>query len=783
MLKKCVLYLILCGTVMNLNAKEVINFDKLKRLEGGKSIELPFKQKDADTRQIRLVLETRFDWTGLGGYTYGLEVMVNGHKVPGARLLNKPLNYKIRNGGGNKWANVDSSSYMVMYSNDFSDKIKTLKSYVYGLYEKEQEPYRFVFDLTGLTRHVGENKVILKAKSLPLIFRNVAIEFDNNFMPRINDPKSMVSPAPLGKIGNFQLRPQLKVKPEIYASSNGAVTIKAGKVNLPLTSSFSLPNGKFLKIEAIPGAKKVKLPFEKSWTTKEYKITRKIELGAGHIKVSDTFTNLRKELGGVIFKNTINLPEKADKVLFGGVEVMLNELRKVTNPSIGAQFGKDFAALLIEDDILRNQGYFSRDSKSISLGDRNLALPPKGSQTVSWSIYIVPDGGYYDFINKVRKNWGSNFTCNGPFSFPYGNGCDFAPFTPWVKKTITKRTVDDFLKRNPVNYIITHVAGNYSVKDSRATPRLGHGTAIPEFTWWCNMTRNMTAAFKKYAPNVKVFGYIHKNLCSELGNREKYPESIARDSVSKHLSKVGISARYVPTLENSYGKKLAETYRYLVENVGTNIYMDEICLGVTAWEEYPQWDNCTVIINPQNHKVVKKVSIPNLLVKPWLEEMIKYLKSKGCILIANGAPATRTLQNHHIMQFVEKCMGLSGLYSAHLTSPIAFCYSSGAKGYEHLQETLEAGLVCFKYGGDWSNRLFPLTPLELRPGYIIAEERIVTKKSGFFGWNKNCKAEVFVYDGKGNLSNKNYVKHLEKSGKTVFEVRMPSDHIAIIVKK
>ncbi len=104
-------------------------------LEAGKTIQVAFKQKDADTRQIRLVFEARLDCKDLGGYANGFKIAVNGSELHGSRLLNKPLRYKTRSGGGNVWCGLEEGSWMLMYSPDFSDKIKTDRTFVYGLYE------------------------------------------------------------------------------------------------------------------------------------------------------------------------------------------------------------------------------------------------------------------------------------------------------------------------------------------------------------------------------------------------------------------------------------------------------------------------------------------------------------------------------------------------------------------------------------------------------------------------------------------------------------------------
>ena len=758
------------------------------KLQRSASKAFAFTQKDADSRQVRFALETHFDWTGLGGWAPGLAVHVNGTAVTGVRLLNKPLTFRVRNGAESRWAAPDGASFLVMYSKDFTDTIKTDENYEYGLYEKRQEPYRYVFDLSGLTQHVGENIVTVTATMLPIIVRNICIEFDDRPMPRINDPVHTVTPAPTGELADFTLRTPEALRPVLRANSSGALVVGFGDSEFGVSSRFSLPGGRWLETDPGEKARAVSLPYEKTWTAPEYTITRRIAERNGHVKVVDTFTNLTDRVVGVMFENAMRLPEAPAAIHLGGRQMMLTETRNVTNPTAGAALAGGYAALVLEDDVLRNQAFLRQGTDVVVVGDRNLGLPPAAAHSLAWSIYYVPGGGYYDMINAVRRDWGSNFTLDGPFSFPYGSGCENMPFNQWDKHPVTEQDVRDFLARRPVKVVITHVPGNYAVPPSEQTrenPFLGHGTGLfdPSFEWWCNMTRAMTEGLEKYAPGVRVHAYLHKNLCTERGNRGKYKDSVALDATSRKLSGSGIAAYYQPTLNNSYGKRLKDVYEYLVEDIGASIYMDEICLSVTVWEKYSEWDNCTVTIDLATHAVTDTISIPNLLVRPWLEEMIAVLESRDRKLIANGPPATRTLHDHHAMHFVEQGMGSGGLLAAQLSTPLAFCYHHGTRGFVHFRDALQHGFLCFVYSGDWSGRVFPFTPVEIRPGYIICRERIVTSRSGVFGWGDRADVEFFVYDGTGQRTDGREVRKIVRAGDSVFEVRMPSDHIAIIVRE
>jgi hypothetical protein len=771
-----VLLILIVIPVFTAVGKDDIPLAKHIKIKALGSREFSFKLKDAETRQIRLIFDARFDCKSLGGYTGGMKLTVNGQSVTGARLLNKPLKFRTRNGSISKWATPEASNFVVMYAGNFSNSITTNKHYIYSLIEKNQHPFRFIFDLSGLAQHVGENKLAIHSThSVGLVIRDARLEIDEKAMPRINDPAALVKPAPAGTLETYTPKAPVSISPAVEISDTGAIKIRVKDKTFTIESKFSLPDGKWSHFKDTSNQKLIK-KLEFSRTTPQYQIKRKLEVKKDHIKVYDTFTNLRDKVTGVMFENIMQLPEKPLKILRRGAETELAKISSSSNPTIIAQMDKMIAGLVAEDNILRNQNYFSKKSKAIILGDKSLGLPPKGTHTLEWSIYILPEGKYYDFINAVRRNWNSNFTWDGPLAFPRSKR-----ITDWNVNNVTPAFIRNYLHKYPVKLVMTHLASSPSISRRNSTiekPWIGHGTAIPSFSWWCGRTKALVKVMKEVAPEVEVYAYIHKNICSEPGFPYKYRDSVALQKL--HNKQLGL---FIPTVDNSYGKALKKVYQYIVENLDANIYMDEICLSVTQWAPYKEWDNCTVKISPATHEVIQKLSIPNLLTMPWLEDMLKYLKAHDKKLLANGPQATRTLQNHNILHFVEEGMGETGLIAAQLSTPLAWNgYDMGIRGYKLLKNSLNFGALAITWSGPWSNHLFPFTPIELHKGYIIGKERIITNKSGRFGWGDNSKAEVYVYDGKGKSTKIPGVKEISSGNQTFTEIRMPSDHLAVLVR-
>ena len=82
-----------------------------------------------------------------------------------------------------------------------------------------------------------------------------------------------------------------------------------------------------------------------------------------------------------------------------------------------------------------------------------------------------------------------------------------------------------------------------------------------------------------------------------------------------------------------------------------------------------------------------------------------------------------------------------------------------------------------------TDHLYPSTPMEIHNGYMIAEERIVTIRSGYFGWEDNSGHTIYVYDHTGREVKNHKLKTVKINGKTYSEIRLPQDWTAIIVRK
>ena len=87
-------------------------------------------------------------------------------------------------------------------------------------------------------------------------------------------------------------------------------------------------------------------------------------------------------------------------------------------------------------------------------------------------------------------------------------------------------------------------------------------------------------------------------------------------------------------------------------------------------------------------------------------------------------------------------------------------------------------------GTSFLQRMYPITPLEIRAGMVLGEERIITSRSGRYGFADGSPAEVYVFDADGKqVAEPRVRERTTGQGSVLAEVRMPSDHFAILVRK
>jgi hypothetical protein len=205
------------------------------------------------------------------------------------------------------------------------------------------------------------------------------------------------------------------------------------------------------------------------------------------------------------------------------------------------------------------------------------------------------------------------------------------------------------------------------------------------------------------------------------------------------------------------------------------------------------WDGHTVTIDQRTHRITGKITSVPLIMQPLKSKIVGHIRNKGLFLMANTQPHTRTMMRKKIIRFVE-----TGTYSAmvntHLACPLGLGNHSDETTQEdsarNVRELLKRGGL---YYGHYYNRepapwnftsvMYPITPKEIGPGFVLGEERIHTTVNGRFAFSDYAPADIYVVDSKGNRVETGMAKQVLEGERHFYELRMPSDHFAVLVKR
>ncbi|MBI4023403.1 MAG: hypothetical protein HY360_00375 [Verrucomicrobia bacterium] len=751
------------------------------------SLDLPEAGKG---QQVRLSFAARVNYSSPCANNAAMTMTVNGKSIVGADLLNKPLEYHDKNGRDVYWALPRGTIWFLFSWPDFSfESVQACES-PYSV--DDVNPFQFVFDITARVKP-GKNTVSfmhneITAEDHYLVLRDVRVEVGDAITSKAGNA---VQPAPTGAVPTYVPLGRRRIGMHVRLSDGGMIRVQIGDRIFRFHTRTSEPEGQWAvtttgEWREIPRGR----TGQAEWACQGYRIGRRVTVRDDHILIADTFTNTSNHLVGVMLENALALSEKPTEIkLGGGPHYARNQSQQDSyNPTVLARWENVAVGLVAEDDIFRAHVKEFARPEAIGLADRELGIEPGRNHTLEWSIYPLPQGDYWDFINAVRRNWGSNFTIPGPTSF-----------VDWVSTRLNDEDCRRWLKSRDINMVCSYDAMFDQGKAAM-------GTAIPLAKKFCARTSEWMRQLHAVTPRVKALFYMNATLSTEPGAAEKYsdsrllgPNGAQQTMVAGSPQGITMAPLFISTLDNSYGKAMLETVKYLVNDLKADgLYHDVFCsagYGARAWNT--AWDGCTVAIDPRTHAVTGKMSSVALLQQPWHVALVNYLRENDKIIIANGPMETRTLLNLKIPAFVETLFSYSSIRETHLGVPWGYGNHPTRGDGDYYRNTAELVRGLLEHGGvlaipSWSeepkeltflHRMYPITPLELRSGMVIGEERILTKRSGRYGWPDGSRAETYVFDGDGKQVLEPLVKEIRDGNLITTEVRMPSDHFAILIRK
>lgn len=763
-------------------------------VETSKTVKLPVFTKG---EQMLLTVTTRCNSDEFGGWNYVVQYLVNGKPVNALLnrkskiLMNHELSFLRNNIGTRHFWNTGDGIWLAVFSPNFEDLQRTHG----GIGEKD--PYTYVLDITPLLFSERENTFTIKNLATASMRKSY---IDYTLVTHVN---ASVGPMPgklsSGKKESVSLQPPFS----LFVSPEGMFAVMAGETKLPFRSAFAQPGGgwNYLSSAGEKSASgdwhpEIRNVSGNTWqinaSAGSYAVQRTITLNGNRFDIEDNITNKSNEDIAVRFFNEwlFNSDYVPTCMIGGNPNQSLNNISSPENPTMFFPLKESGLGITVNDDVYRNHAvFYYNDNRAAGMKDDSFALAAGKSYKIAWSIYAVASDDYYDFINQVRKDWGANYTLQGPIYWT-----TYEPMAVMSGNEI-RSLIGDF---NAKYIAFWEMNTKEPIPGWAGLIARGYGSVIltPIFEAELGKVRQAVSNLHAVCPGIKVSPYSHCFFQGlERPDDETFKDCWVTDSSDKRcISAYNYIKGYVnyqpvfPTLNNSFGREYRRIIDMYVNVIGIDwLYWDEINgPGTTAGDNssaanstYIIWDGHSADIDDKTNRILKKYAILPLICDDFIVSIANIFRDKGSFVLLNGPACTKQRIGYPCM---AEANIFSHVYTLHLCSPLA--YTTANPSVACIRKFLDAGVLLIKNkltreaGGSMAlTKCYPLTPMEIRPGLIKGAERIITSKSGRFGWAGQFNARVYKFDKDGKLEAENPPTNEYENA---FDLQVPDEGLVVI---
>lgn len=561
--------------------------------------------------------------------------------------------------------------------------------------------------------------------------------------------------------------------PRVRTAPGGGFRIQHGSSDwLAVDSTFSVPHAAALRLGADNDVEEGCVSSGYNQVTVEtshYRIKRSLEALPGRVVVRDRLTNPGGEPVGVLLSHRARVADVPWKdPMICGYQVAPPLKRRIrTNPTVFATADGRGFGLVALDDVLIIQGQGGCDDHGISLGSDEFALGPGASYTMEWAVYLVPSGDYYDLVNDIRVDEGRNHTTvEGSWAGVPGSQ---------RRRAASVVPGPDYFQRRNVKY--ANIACLSWCTDDPSISL--EGIEFIEYPAERAAVRETVDAVKAVHPGAKVMFHIAPNLYATGNPGELWPDSHITDVDGKqtvynynyqggrYFSQERLDAgwrwwSYYPAVDNSYGQAMLDSVDVMMDEMGcTGVFIDGFLWDYGGAYSYNRFDGHTADIDPGTGAILRlKTAVP-LLQQHAMAAYGRKIMSKGGVVVANNVLPTRTVAS---LPFIFDKEITEGPEMHLLPTPCTLGNPASIEDeqglYRDVLGKLSVGNLYFFYGGpvDLKHeplpaRMYPITVTEVRPYLVIGRERLVTGRTGDYGWPRDrALHKVYRFDSRGRRS-------------------------------
>jgi hypothetical protein len=754
---------------------------------------------------------------------YYLRISVNGKQIGAQmpdeadRLLNRG---KVAHNDDGDFPWWDSDRLCVYFGHEAGEMDKRV---VGG----REEEYWYVLNISDVGEYVwkGVDEMTLGGKPNKIEFIGTRADASANPVPRelrIENvemgylPKETVDKlTPLAATVDVPKLNGLPVRSGGFVlalAPSGAMSIHCGRQTYAIRSSYSYPGETAMNFHQFtwenmkdanwrtslmpygaPGC------FSVTGESSGFSVFRVITPMDGKFYIKDTITNKTADPLGMAIRYEVASANRilADDAYLTGIPGCKENIRCAANPTVFLRNETGSLGIVTEDDVLGLQLNMIRKSNSVQFGTEHFGLEPNKSYTVEWTLYPSKSNDYFDFINRLRRDWNVNFTIPDNFGGTAkrvpGIDIKYHALDPWFNcYDGVNLTDDEYVKKLKGEVeALTAVQPGVICMPKLETPAFGllrnkiaDGDKIPHTpnSLTVELTQEQSDIVKKAAGQFwdsmmksrKGTAVIDTHYTGLVNGPENYDD---------------FNLNVYPVIGNSWYKHMLGQIDIAMDKAGCKgVYMDTFIFAGAVSDggyraDYGQWDGHTVNLDARG-RIADKLTDIALVSAPARAAIIKYITSKGGFTATNGHPDVRELRCLPYMSFTETDWDYLTDYdsllklltpaepslnyamaSGHLHSPvtggIAMWRSdlwapptpSNFKDDNNAEIQQKYIIVGLRHGqlmnpfaiiptegkgkGDYGilREMFPFTPVELHEGYLIGKEKIITAVSGTFYWS------------------------------------------------
>jgi hypothetical protein len=563
-------------------------------------------------------------------------------------------------------------------------------------------------------------------------------------------------------------------------SPGGGIEVAMGTLVVPVESSLSFPGGGENTLSAggtgssggeagwtVRVEKKPDSTFAVRGQGAFYRLDRTVRPEPTRVVVEDTFTNLTAEVLGIVISNCID-----------SRRLQRGRAAAQPNGTVFVQAGDLGAGLLAMDDVYHVHCDSTNTNGVAALRDPHFGLDKGASYTLTWAVYPTGSGSYFDFINQVRKDEGLNGRVDGSLALS-------GSWDPLPQSEVDNKGLAYYAAAS-----LTRVLQNPTMSLE--------GWEFMEYPAVRQRLKDWIAKNRQRYPRMKIMFHVAHSLYATNKPRELFPDSLAVDEngradcygpdsmdyygsyFSRELVEQGWRWwLFYPTLDNSFGKYMLNATDVMIKELGANaIWADGFIEGyIKSGYTYDRWDGHSVTIDPTTKKVLRKKGNVTYLAMPVLKEVARRFDAAGGVVMTNGRSGPLSfVKMRNIISSNETGGGdqqpITGLYLGRTVTPLGnpTAIQSAEDIWPDILAKLDLGALYFWYGErDFVkaptivSHMFPITFDEISEGTVRGRERIVTRKSGVYGWpGDGSLARVFHYDGRGQLRGNRSIACIER---------------------